>query len=205
MKTSSSESEFQVVVPGDPRSLALVRSFVGHLALTAGFDDVEASKIEVAVDEACANIIEHAYSEMERKPPVTVQVVLSDDSFVVQIFDEGKSFDKAFMEAPSIWSRIHAAVWSTQRKCWFARPCHLALISATFANMLSFMRLVLSARMIVAIACAFAAANRMAFSSICTRSEAAPPSLLSAPPSTGGNKSARFDGSRRCWSFLLRK
>ena len=101
MKRSSSESEFQVVVPGDPRSLALVRSFVGHLALTAGFDDVEASKIEVAVDEACANIIEHAYSEMERKPPVTVQVLLSDDSFVVQIFDEGKSFDKANYRPPT--------------------------------------------------------------------------------------------------------
>ena len=101
MHNDGSDNTFQIVVPGDPRSLALVRSFVGHLAANAGFDDVEAQKIEVAVDEACANIIEHAYSEMAQKPPVSIQIALREDDFVVQIVDEGKSFDKTNYRAPT--------------------------------------------------------------------------------------------------------
>ena len=101
MNSSKLDETYQLVVPGQPLSLALIRAVIAHLATTAGFDDVDASKIEIAVDEACANIMEHAYSDMENKPPVTVQVSLSDDLFVVEIIDEGKKFDKADYHPPT--------------------------------------------------------------------------------------------------------
>ena len=42
-------------------SLADIRKFVFQAASNAGFDEKEIYAVELAVDEACSNIIEHAY------------------------------------------------------------------------------------------------------------------------------------------------
>ena len=47
--------------PGRFESLAGIRKFVSAAAEDAGFDDKEIYAVELAVDEACSNIIEHAY------------------------------------------------------------------------------------------------------------------------------------------------
>jgi len=44
---------------------------VGECARTMGFDEREIHRIQVAVDEACANVIEHAYDGM---PPGEMEV-----------------------------------------------------------------------------------------------------------------------------------
>jgi anti-sigma regulatory factor (Ser/Thr protein kinase) len=48
-------------VPSDPRLLQIIRSWVGHIAALFGFSEKEAQGVVLAVDEACANIIRHAY------------------------------------------------------------------------------------------------------------------------------------------------
>jgi len=47
--------------PSDPRLLQIVRSVVGQTAALTGFDEDEVQFIILAVDEACANVIRHAY------------------------------------------------------------------------------------------------------------------------------------------------
>ena len=48
-------------VPSAPRLLHIVRSVVGQLAALRGFSEEETQFIILAVDEACANVIRHAY------------------------------------------------------------------------------------------------------------------------------------------------
>lgn len=45
----------------DPRLLHIVRSVVGQMAALCGFSEEDTQFIILAVDEACANVIRHAY------------------------------------------------------------------------------------------------------------------------------------------------
>ena len=47
--------------PSDPRLLRTIRSVVAEMAELCGFAEGEAQFIILAVDEACANVIRHAY------------------------------------------------------------------------------------------------------------------------------------------------
>jgi anti-sigma regulatory factor (Ser/Thr protein kinase) len=48
-------------VPSDPRFLPVVRGAIGPLAAAIGWDESECRRIVLAVDEALANVIRHAY------------------------------------------------------------------------------------------------------------------------------------------------
>jgi anti-sigma regulatory factor (Ser/Thr protein kinase) len=48
-------------IPSDPRLLHIVRAVVGQLAALRGFSEEDTQFIILAVDEACANVIRHAY------------------------------------------------------------------------------------------------------------------------------------------------
>lgn len=88
----SVERKFTLQVPSSTENLALIREFVSSAAMQAGFDGKEIAKLELAVDEACANVIEHAYGHDVSKE-VVVRATLADDSFSIDIEDTGKGFD----------------------------------------------------------------------------------------------------------------
>ncbi len=90
----SVEKEFTLKVPSSTENLALIREFVSSAAMQAGFDAKEIAKLELAVDEACANVIEHAYGHDASKE-VIVRARLDDEEFSIDIEDSGKGFDPA--------------------------------------------------------------------------------------------------------------
>jgi anti-sigma regulatory factor (Ser/Thr protein kinase) len=49
-------------VPSETSFLALVRDLAKKMAEQAGFDEAEAGRLALAVDEAATNVIEHAYA-----------------------------------------------------------------------------------------------------------------------------------------------
>lgn len=48
-------------IPSDPAALFLVRGLVKRLVARVGFDQETVDRLELAVDEACSNVIRHAY------------------------------------------------------------------------------------------------------------------------------------------------
>jgi serine/threonine-protein kinase RsbW len=58
---TSIERKFTLHVPSSTENLALIREFVTAVGTQAGFTDDEVARLELAVDEACTNVIEHAY------------------------------------------------------------------------------------------------------------------------------------------------
>jgi anti-sigma regulatory factor (Ser/Thr protein kinase) len=74
------------VIPSDPRYLPVVRGALGPLAAAMGCDEAESRAIVLAVDEALANVIRHAYHnrtdgiiELEcRETPAELQFTLTD-------------------------------------------------------------------------------------------------------------------------------
>lgn len=95
MKTSS------IKVESRTERLIAVRDFVSEAARTFGFGDEDISKIALAVDEACTNIIKHAYRS---DPTKTIQVNVSADNgtFVVAIRDEGVRFNPVQVQPPDM-------------------------------------------------------------------------------------------------------
>ena len=66
-----------------------------------GFDAREVHRIQVAVDEACANVIEHAYAGL---PPgeMEVECACEGREFTVRIRDWGRCFEPDCVPAPDI-------------------------------------------------------------------------------------------------------
>ena len=91
------ERTFSLQVPSSTENLALIRDFVSAVGARAGFDEGEVSRITLAVDEACANVIEHAYSQ-EVTHEVTIRAVVDDDALRFEIIDTGRGFDPTMIE-----------------------------------------------------------------------------------------------------------
>ena len=86
------ERKFMLQVPSSTENLALIREFVSSTAQQAGLSAKEAAGLELAVDEACANVIEHAYGHDVSKE-VIVRARLSDETLSIDIEDTGNGFD----------------------------------------------------------------------------------------------------------------
>ena len=86
-------------------NLLEVRDFVAESATAFGFSEAEAANIVLAVDEACTNIIKHAYQYATDKE-IEVTIHQSKNSFEIRIFDTGKSFDPATIRQPDLKEHI---------------------------------------------------------------------------------------------------
>lgn len=88
------ENTFTLDVPSTTENLAMIREFVTRVAAQAGLSDAEVGQLELAVDEACANVIEHAYGS-DRTKQVMVRAIFDADTLRIHVIDTGKGFDPA--------------------------------------------------------------------------------------------------------------
>jgi serine/threonine-protein kinase RsbW len=79
--------------------LRIIRQSVLDIAARAGLTEYKAAQLEMAVDEACTNIIEHSYGgEVEdvtdpEHPGLHVQLTYSRRSILIDLCDYGRGFD----------------------------------------------------------------------------------------------------------------
>ncbi len=89
---SGIEQTFILHVPSSTENLALIREFVATVGAQAGMTKADVAKLELAVDEACANVIEHAYGHDASKE-VIIRANYDGESISFEIVDTGKGFD----------------------------------------------------------------------------------------------------------------
>jgi anti-sigma regulatory factor (Ser/Thr protein kinase) len=87
-----------LTVKSHPRHLADVRQFVRRVAAEAQFDKDTAFHIVLAVDEACANIIRHAYGGDASKD-IIIHATVSHDAVEFRLRDFGKQVDPACIKS----------------------------------------------------------------------------------------------------------
>ena len=87
--------------PGRYDRVAELCGLVAAEAEKAGFDDDDIFRIELACDEACTNIIQHAYGA-ENKGEIRVELVQSDKAFIIILRDKGRVFDPDEAPTPNI-------------------------------------------------------------------------------------------------------
>ena len=86
------ERKFLLQVPSSTENLAIVREFLNNVGRQAGMDDDEVAKVQLAVDEACSNVIEHAYGHDSSKE-VMVRVSFDHETLRIEVIDTGQGFD----------------------------------------------------------------------------------------------------------------
>jgi anti-sigma regulatory factor (Ser/Thr protein kinase) len=88
------EQRFRLQVPSSPENLSMIRAFVARVGEQAGLPEEEIGKLELAVDEACANVMEHAYGG-DAAQDVAVRAEFDEDAVRITIVDTGRGFDPA--------------------------------------------------------------------------------------------------------------
>ncbi len=93
------------VFPSKLSSLAKIACFVATATDAAGLDERAAYAVQMAVDEACSNIIEHAYGE-QGGGDVECEYEVTDKSLVITLRDQGHPFDPTAIADPELDARL---------------------------------------------------------------------------------------------------
>jgi len=91
----------RLTVPGQFEQLAQIAEFVTRAAREAGLTDDDVFHVEMAVDEACSNIIEHAYADCSGDIDLACRSS-APGAFEITIHDLGRSFDPDVVGMPQI-------------------------------------------------------------------------------------------------------
>ncbi|MBN1121445.1 MAG: anti-sigma factor antagonist [Anaerolineae bacterium] len=96
----------RLVVSGRYENIPLIIDLVREAAADAGFDEPTVYHCQMSVDEACTNIVEHAYGGEDRGD-IEVTCTVAENVFSVTLLDQGQPFDPESIPVPVIDSDIH--------------------------------------------------------------------------------------------------
>lgn len=77
-----------IAIPSHPKYLSIVRSVTGKMAQIYEITEPLTEEMKLAVDEACANVIKHAYRG-DRTKKIVLKYKITKKSFNVIIEDSG--------------------------------------------------------------------------------------------------------------------
>lgn len=83
------------------KHLARVRTFIHGQISQLGFSEVEENNIVVAVDEVCANLIQHAYHN-QRDAFIDLHVIIESGAVRVEISDNAAPFNPSKSQLPDM-------------------------------------------------------------------------------------------------------
>ena len=102
MKTDSKKNkEKELVVKSRTNNLSAIRDFVYAAAAEIGIPSEVIDNIILAVDEACTNIIKHAYKSYP-EGEITIKIKYTDKKFTIVIIDHGTPFQPETIPDPDL-------------------------------------------------------------------------------------------------------
>jgi anti-sigma regulatory factor (Ser/Thr protein kinase) len=86
--------QVKFAMPSDPRYLPVVRGAIGPLAAAIGWDESECRTITLAIDEALANVIRHAYHD-RADGLIELECSETADGLEIKMLDNGDAPDRS--------------------------------------------------------------------------------------------------------------
>jgi anti-sigma regulatory factor (Ser/Thr protein kinase) len=87
--------------PGFFNSLSSISDFIVEQANAAGFDENETYQVQLALDEACTNIIEHGYGG-EGRGSIIIEAQPTKSGLEIKVEDSANAFDPDAIPEPRI-------------------------------------------------------------------------------------------------------
>jgi serine/threonine-protein kinase RsbW len=103
--TDHPQSTRSIVLTAQFENLDWVREFVGRAAIDSGLKPSAVYAVQLAVDEAFSNIIEHAYGG-ECLENVQCSCEITDEALVVRLRDCGQSFRPGKVPDPDLTAEL---------------------------------------------------------------------------------------------------
>ncbi|HEX7069176.1 MAG TPA: ATP-binding protein [Rhodothermales bacterium] len=99
--TNVADNVFITQIPCSTRHLETVRRFVEDHAREARLSPAAVEECKLAADEACTNVMKHAYG-CDSAKKIEVAVIVDRDRFTVRIRDEGLPFRAELYREPDV-------------------------------------------------------------------------------------------------------
>ncbi len=99
IRINKTTGKLTIQTPCDGFYLRHIRAIMSDLARQVGFPEHEITMIQMAVDEACANVVEHAYASdkqwcwQHRQPEIRMTIRTESGRLVIEVNDHGQRFD----------------------------------------------------------------------------------------------------------------
>jgi len=93
--------ERELIVKSSTDNLSIIREFTKTAAVESGFSDETVGKIILAVDEACTNVIKHAY-KYSPEGEILITINFENQKFTISITDEGTRFNPGNVPDPDL-------------------------------------------------------------------------------------------------------
>ena len=112
LRVQKTTGRWVVETPAHESRLVHMRNVVADLARQVGFPEDEVAKIEMAVGEACENVLEHAYAKenewtwRRRDPEIRMEIRVEGNNLIIEINDHGQRFDFGEYRPGSIEDKI---------------------------------------------------------------------------------------------------
>ena len=94
-------NECDLVVPGRADQLDTIREFIGQAARLAGLDEQQVFRVQLSVDEACANVVDHAYKDTQGGD-IVLKCWWDDEKLKITIQDFGTPFEPERVPLPNL-------------------------------------------------------------------------------------------------------
>jgi anti-sigma regulatory factor (Ser/Thr protein kinase) len=88
-------------IPSDPKQLYLMRRLVQEVSHAHGFTEEEVKRIVLAMDEACANVIRHAYAG-DPTGTIVIEAGPLEDGVFFEVTDRGRKVDPETIKPRSL-------------------------------------------------------------------------------------------------------
>ncbi|MFW6180932.1 MAG: ATP-binding protein, partial [Spirochaetota bacterium] len=94
----------RITLPAESRHLTKIRDFVVKYGGKMGLLPKQVSEVKLAVDEACSNVIRHAYGG--RGGDVTIEMTKRESSVEIRVIDKGVEFDWDSVLEPDLYRYV---------------------------------------------------------------------------------------------------
>jgi serine/threonine-protein kinase RsbW len=101
LKTNNKNREKKLIVKSRTENLSDIRNFIYSAAQDAGISKEIIDDIILAVDEACTNIIKHAYKYYP-DGEIIINLKYNNHKFTIIIVDHGASFEPDVVPEPDL-------------------------------------------------------------------------------------------------------
>jgi serine/threonine-protein kinase RsbW len=98
---ANKKNNSELNVKSRTENLSLIRDFISDKASESGLSNDEVENIMLAVDEACTNIIKHAYKSYP-DGKIIIKVDYNTDKLLITIIDYGSTFDPLIVPDPDL-------------------------------------------------------------------------------------------------------
>jgi serine/threonine-protein kinase RsbW len=100
-KSSKKKFQKQLKIKSKTENLSKIRDFIFSNASMVGFSDEAIENIILAVDEACTNIIKHAYN-LNPEGEIIIKLKFNGSKLLIELTDYGISFEPEKIPDPDL-------------------------------------------------------------------------------------------------------